>query len=77
MIANGGEYIEPTFYTKVEDSNGNVILESEQETKRVMSEGNAYVLTDILTAPVTSGTATSCAISGMDVAAKTGTTTEL
>ena len=54
MIANGGEYIEPTFYTKVEDSNGNVILESEQETKRVMSEGNAYVLTDILTAPVTS-----------------------
>ena len=75
MIANKGEYIEPTFYTKVEDSNGNVILESEQETKRVMSEGNAYVLTDILTAPVTSGTATSCAISGMDVAAKTGTTT--
>ena len=78
MIANKGEYIEPTFYTKVEDNNGNVILESEQETKRVMSEGNAYVLTDILTAPVvgSDGTATTCKMSGMDVAAKTGTTTE-
>ena len=78
MIANKGEYIEPTFYTKVEDNNGNVILESEQETKRVMSEGNAYVLTDILTAPVvgSAGTATTCKMSGMDVAAKTGTTTK-
>ena len=77
MIANGGEYIEPTFYTKVEDSNGNVILETKQETKRVMSEGNAYILSSILTTPVTGvdGTAGSCAISGMDVAAKTGTTT--
>ena len=77
MIANGGEYIEPTFYTKVEDSNGKVILETTQEKKRVMSEGNAYILSSILTAPVTgaNGTARSCAISGMDVAAKTGTTT--
>ncbi len=76
MIANGGEYIEPTFYTKVEDANGNVILEAEQETKRVMSEGNAYILSSILQSPVTGadGTAKSCAISGMDVAAKTGTT---
>lgn len=77
MIARGGEYIEPTYYTKVEDANGNLILEAEQETKRVMSEGNAYVLSSILTAPVTgvNGTAKTCAISGMDVAAKTGTTT--
>lgn len=77
MIARGGEYIEPTFYTKVEDSNGNVILESEQETRRVMSEGNAYVLSEILTAPTTSGgTAWNCTIPGMEVAAKTGTTSD-
>ena len=73
-IARGGEYIEPTFYTKVEDLNGNVILEAKQETRRVMSEGNAYILSDILTSPVTDGTAWLCSISGMDVAAKTGTT---
>lgn len=75
MIANGGEYIEPTFYTKVEDANGNVILEPTQETRRVMTEGNAYILSSILKSPVTgsNGTARACAISGMDVAAKTGT----
>ena len=73
-IARSGEYIEPIFYTKVEDLDGNVILEAKQETRRVMSEGNAYILSNILTSPVTEGTAWMCSISGMDVAAKTGTT---
>ena len=75
-IANGGEYTEPTFYTKVEDSNGNVILESKQEKRRVMEETTAYITADILKDVVTgsSGTAYMCKISGMDVAAKTGTT---
>ena len=48
MIANKGEYIEPTFYTKVEDASGTVILEAKQETKRVMTEANAYILSSIL-----------------------------
>ena len=39
-----------------------------------MTEGNAYILSSILKSPVTSGTAYLCGISGMDVAAKTGTT---
>ena len=78
MIANDGEYIEPTFYTKVEDKNGNVVLEPQQERKQAMTEQNAYILQSILTAPVTgnNGTATYCSISGMDVAAKTGTTND-
>ena len=78
MIANDGEYIEPTFYTKVENSDGEVVLEPNQERKQVMTEQNAYVLQSILTEPVTGshGTATYCAISGMDVAAKTGTTND-
>ena len=76
MIANDGVYIEPTFYTKVEDSDGNVVLESKQDTKRMMSTENAYVLKEILTAPVTGagGTATTCWIKGMEVGAKTGST---
>ena len=75
-IANGGEYVEPTFYTKVEDNDGNVVLESTQETRRVMEETTAYITADILKDVVTgsSGTAYMCKISGMDVAAKTGTT---
>lgn len=75
-IANKGEYIEPTFYEKLEDSNGKTVLEPTQEKRRILSEGNAYILSNILKSPVTgsSGTARACAISGMDVAAKTGTT---
>ena len=73
-IANDGVYIQPTFYTKVVDSNGNSILEAEQRTTRVMSEAAAYVVKEILTQPVKTGTSKTCAIEGVDVAAKTGTT---
>ena len=76
MVDNNGVYIEPTFYTKIVDMNGETILEPKQETKRMMSEQNAYILKEILTAPVTGagGTATTCWISGMEVGAKTGST---
>lgn len=76
MIANGGEYVEPTFYTKIVDSDGNIVLEAEQERKRMMSESNAYIMQSILFQPTigSSGTARYCAIRGMDVATKTGTT---
>ena len=73
-IANNGEYIEPTFYTKVVDGSGNIVLEPKQEKRRVISEQNAYLVKSILQEPVKKGTATYCAIAGMDVAAKTGTT---
>lgn len=80
-IANGGEYIEPTFYTKLESAAGKVVLETKQETRRVLSEQNAYVLTNILKAPVYGfwghATASGCAISGIETAAKTGTTTSM
>lgn len=77
-IANDGNYITPTFYTQVQDRSGNVILEAKQETRRVMSEQNAYIEKSILKQPVigAAGTATYCKISGFDVAAKTGTTNE-
>ena len=74
-IANDGVYITPTFYTKVVDSSGNTVLTPKQETQRVFSETTAYLLKSILQEPVKAGgTATYCAIPGMDVAAKTGTT---
>lgn len=75
-IANGGEYITPTFYSKLVDSQGKTVLEPKQEKRRVMSEGTAYITKSILKSPVTgpNGTASVCKISGMDVGAKTGTT---
>ena len=75
-IANDGVYIEPTFYTKVVDSNGETILEAKQETRTIMSSAAAYVVKEILTQPVKGGTASFCSISGMSVAAKTGTTND-
>lgn len=76
-IANDGVYIEPTFYTKVVDSDGKTILECNQETQRVLSEGNAYIMKSILKEPIESGgTGTAAAISGMDVSGKTGTTND-
>ena len=77
-IANDGVYIEPTFYTKVEDSSGNIILEPTQETRRVFSEGNAYVMKNLLKQPIegANGTARICKMDNMEVAAKTGTTND-
>lgn len=73
-IANGGVYQKPTFYSKVVDENGNIVLKPEQNKKRVMSEEAAYVLKEVLTESVKTGTSTTCTIEGMSVAAKTGTT---
>ena len=74
-IANDGVYITPTFYTKVVDSSGNTVLTPKQEQTRVFSEQTAYLAKQIGMEPTKSGgTATYCAIKGMDVVAKTGTT---
>ena len=77
-IANDGVYIEPSFYTQIDRRDGSKVLESKQESRRVFSEDVAYILKSLLTQPVvgSNGTATYCKISGVDVAAKTGTTDE-
>lgn len=75
-IENDGVYRTPLFYTKIIDSKGNIVYEAKQETTQVCSEQNAYIIKDLLKSVVTAsnGTATYCKISGIDVAAKTGTT---
>jgi len=75
-IANDGTYIEPTFYSKVEDSDGKVVLEPNQKIERVFSTETAYVVKDLLKSVVkdSGGTASYCSIKGIDVGAKTGTT---
>lgn len=75
-LANDGVYIEPTFYNKLVNSNGETILEPEQETHRVISAANAYIIKQILIDVVTGaqGTANECYMANIDVAAKTGTT---
>ena len=77
-IANDGKYIEPIFYTTITDNGGKVVLKCNQQTRQVFSEQVAYVVKELLKEPVegSHGTATYCSISGIDVAAKTGTTDE-
>lgn len=76
MIANDGQYIEPTFYTSISNEAGKTILKTKQEKRKVVSKEVAYIVKQILTQPVVgnNGTATYCKIAGVDVAAKTGTT---
>lgn len=75
-IANNGVYRRPMFYTKVTDPEGNTVLDCKQDSEEVISEQAAYVIKNLLTSVVedSNGTAKYCKISGIDVAAKTGTT---
>ncbi|MBE6037912.1 MAG: hypothetical protein E7218_01745 [Anaerofustis stercorihominis] len=70
---NGGYRVTPTFYTRVEDSNGTIILESAQETVQVISEDTAWLITSCLREVVRGGTTTR-SVPGQQMGGKTGTT---
>lgn len=72
-FANKGVYRKARTYTKVVDSNGNVILDNTQETHQAMSEHAAWYLTYMLQNAVKSGTGTSAALKNAAAAGKTGT----
>lgn len=72
-FANYGVYTEPYAITKITDARGNVIYNADPQLTEVMSEAAAYILTDMLTSAVNSGTGTRAQVSGWQVAGKTGT----
>lgn len=75
-IANGGTYIEPIFYEKVVDSDGNVILDNTttKDETVVFKESTSYLLTSAMEDVVKQGTGTAFRLNNMPVAGKTGTT---
>ena len=78
-LANYGKFSEARCYTKVLDANGNVILDREDdEREQVFERGKttAYYVNDMLTNAVENGTGQLARIEGIDVAGKTGTTTD-
>ena len=76
-IANGGTYIKPKLYTKVVDHDGNVILDNTQpDSKQVIKETTAWLLTDAMQTVVTQGTGASVNFGNMAIAGKTGTTSD-
>ena len=76
-IANKGTYIKPKLYTKVLDHDGNIILDNTMpESKQVIKETTAFLLTDAMVDVVTSGTGGSVNFGNMAIAGKTGTTSD-
>lgn len=74
-IANGGVYNTPTLYSRILDHDGNVLLEGTGESRAVIRDSTAALLTSAMQDVVNSGTGTACQIPNMPVAGKTGTTT--
>lgn len=74
-IANEGNYIEPSFYTRVTDKEGNVLLENTSEETRVFSESTAFLLTSAMESVMEEGTGMALQLEDMTAAGKTGTTT--
>lgn len=74
-IANGGVYKEPLAFTRVEDKDGNVILNADdvRVENPVFKESTAFIVTDMLVNAVRSGTGKNAKIDGMTVGGKTGT----
>ena len=86
-IANQGMYTEPIFFTKIIDRNGKVLINNEPETRRVLKDSTAFLLTDALKDSMIGNrkfarpgagpgsTSTRAKLENMSCAGKSGTTT--
>jgi penicillin-binding protein A len=72
-VANKGELMEPRLWSKVIDPDGRETRLDPAHQSRVMSEDTAAELNDMMQDVVSEGTGTAAAVSGIDVAGKTGT----
>lgn len=74
VIANGGYLVRPHVLKEIKSPDNKIILQTEIEKKRIISEKTAEVFRDILkTVTEEGGTAKEAAIDGNQVAGKTGT----
>ena len=72
-FANGGTYYAPYFIERIEDANGNILYQHEAQSRKVLSEQTAYLMTSLLQSVTASGTGAKLSGAGTPVAGKTGT----
>ncbi len=72
-VANDGELMEPRLWSKVIDPDGRETELDPARQSRVMGEETASELNEMMQSVVQEGTGTAAALSGIDVAGKTGT----
>lgn len=77
-ITNKGVYQQPLSFSRIVDSNGNVVVDMHQQQDRhqVFKPSTAYLVVDMLKEAVQSGTGTKAKISSQVVAGKTGTNSD-
>lgn len=76
IFANDGVYNSPRIVLQILDSEGNIVVDNQQNSRVVLSEQNAYIMERMLSEVVESGTASKLTLDDyVDVAGKTGTTT--
>ena len=73
---NGGVRQTSIAYTKVEDRDGKVILQSKSKKYKVLDEGVAFIMTDMLKSVVNNGLGHPASLSKVAAGGKTGTTSD-
>ena len=73
-FANEGIYREPRLYTKVYNSNGDLILDNTQESRKVLSDKAVNYVNYTLYNAANHGTGGAAIFGGQSIAGKTGTT---
>ena len=77
VFATPGRVLEPYPVTRVATSGGDSLERWQPRSEKVADPAAAYIVRDLLRTAVEEGTATSGAIAGLDVAAKTGSSSGL
>ena len=73
-FVNEGVYTKPRTFVRVEDANGNVILENEAQSTVAMKNTTAAIINPLLQEAALNGTGYEAQFSGMHIAGKTGST---
>ncbi len=86
-IANDGVYQKPIYWTHVTDESGNLLLQNETASHRIIKSSTALLLTSAMESSISpefmlfpqygvGATSTNCSVDGMGVAGKSGTTND-